>query len=461
MIERAANTSNDDLQSILFNIDAEKVLLGMLLVNNENVIKVATLITPNHFYVPLHKKIYSLILDFVDKDLSATPITLKNYLNTGNDDNYQYVLALYKDAISATSIDSYVNVINECYLRRKLYEISGNIMNKTVVYDPNVKVNDIIEESEQGLFNLSNSRVNESGFITLKSGLITLMDNLSDMRKGLKKSYGVSSGFEDLDRILGGLQSSDLIILAARPSMGKTSLAINIAIGKSVAFFSLEMSTEQIATRMLSIRSGFSSSRIRAGEFENKHDFEKLCVVASDLNALPVYIDDTPAITIATLRSKARRLKRQHDIGLILVDYLQLLRGSSYNEGSRVQEIGEISQGLKAIAKELNIPVIALSQLSRAVESREDKRPQLSDLRESGNIEQDADVVMFIYRDEYYHARKEPAPNDPKHVEWQEYFNKVKNVSDIIISKQRNGAIGVIQLHFNSHTTSFTNMAKI
>lgn len=462
-------STNSELNSQIFNIEAEKAIIGALLVNNENYLKVSSIVAAENFYVPLHQKIYKIIEDFVAKDLTATPISIKSYLNTGeSNDNYEYLLDIYKNAAIVSGIETYAKEVYECFVRRRLIDIADSVIHEANEVKYNTAVKDIIEAFEQKLFNLSQDKEGKTGGVMLREGINSLLNHLAEMRKGNVKSYGVTTGLDDLDRILGGLQSSDLIILAARPSMGKTSLAINIALNaakalkdknQAVAFFSLEMSTEQIATRMLSINSGFSSSRIRAAEFDNKDDFEKLCLVARDLNELPVYVDDTPAITISSLKSKARRLKKQHGIGLIVVDYLQLMRGSSSGE-NRVQEIGEISQGLKAIAKELNIPVIALSQLSRAVESRDDKRPQLSDLRESGNIEQDADVVMFIYRDEYYHLRKEPAVNDPAHEEWANELNRIKNIADVIISKQRNGAIGVVQLFFNAHTTNFTNLAK-
>lgn len=460
---------NQELTSQIFNIEAEKAIIGALLVNNENFLKISSILSAENFYVPLHQKIYKIIEDFLGKDLTATPISIKSYLKTGEDsDSYDYLLEIYKNAVIVTGIETYAKEVYECFLRRKLVDIAGKVINESVDVKYNIPAKDIIEVFEQQLFNLAQEKEGNRGGVMLREGINSLLNNLAEMRKGNIKSYGVTTGLDDLDRILGGLQNSDLIILAARPSMGKTSLAINVALNaakalkeknQSVAFFSLEMSTEQIATRMLSINSGFSSSRIRAAEFDNKDDFEKLCLVARDLNEIPMYIDDTPAITISSLKSKVRRLKKQHGVGLIVIDYLQLMRGSAYGD-NRVQEIGEISQGLKAIAKELNVPVIALSQLSRAVESREDKRPQLSDLRESGNIEQDADVVMFIYRDEYYHLRKEPGINDPAHEEWANELNRVKNIADVIVSKQRNGAIGVVQLFFNSHTTSFTNLAK-
>ena len=282
---------------------------------------------------------------------------------------------------------------------------------------------------------------------------------------------GVTSGLLDIDKMLGGLHPSDLLIVAGRPSMGKTVLGTNIAFnaakafldnakeGANVAFFSLEMSAEQLATRILSTQSRISSDRIRRGEIKAE-EFPNLVSASRDIENLGLFIDDTPALTVTALRNRARRLQRQHGIGLVIVDYLQLLEGSGKSRSSdnRVQEISDISRGLKALAKELNIPVIALSQLSRAVEQREDKRPQLSDLRESGSIEQDADVVMFIYRDEYYEARKEPPVGTDKHLEWQQRMSKVQNQAEIIVAKQRHGPVGTVKLFFDGKHTKFGNL---
>jgi len=306
----------------------------------------------------------------------------------------------------------------------------------------------------------------------LRSSLIESIKRIDAARKRGDDVNGVSTGYIDLDKLLGGLQNSDLLILAARPSMGKTSLAINMALNaavnfmnqkdiqkkKAVGVFSLEMSAEQIANRLLSIKTGIDGSRIRIGNI-TKDEFEVLLKESSVLNEMPIYIDDSAALTISAVRTRARRLKRQHNLGLIVVDYLQLLRGSSTSgEQNRVLEIGQITQGLKAIAKELDIPVIALSQLSRGVESREDKRPLLSDLRESGNIEQDADVVMFIYRDEYYKSRTMPQPTDERYAAWQNEMDKVKNIAEVIIAKQRNRPIGNVALRFDNRTIGCGNL---
>lgn len=459
-------------ESAIYNLDAEKSLIGAFLSNNETYHKVIDILIADHFYVPLHKKVFTIIGDFVSKGLVVTPITIKSYVVQDNDNsNYEYLLNACNNAVAAIGLESYAKEVYECYLRRNILEIMHSGIKETTERDKDINANDIIENTEQQLFQLTNNNISKNRVSHIREGLNQLITQLSKLRQSGERTYGVSTGYMSLDNMLGGMQPSDLIILAARPSMGKTALAVNILLNaaknlqtknQSVAFFSLEMSTEQLATRMLSIISGFNSSKIRLAEFPKKEEFEQVCMAARDLNDLPIYIDDTPAISIASLRSKARRLKKQQNLGLLVVDYLQLMRGNNYaKDNNRVNEIGEISQGLKAIAKELNVPVIALSQLSRAVESREDKRPQLSDLRESGNIEQDADVVMFIYRDEYYHSRKEPGQNDPeKYREWLAEYEKVKNIADLIIAKQRNGAIGVVQLYFNSSTTTFANLAN-
>ena len=330
-----------------------------------------------------------------------------------------------------------------------------------------------MENTEQKHFNLASSGASESSYSQLGSSLVKALDIISKAKENNREISGISTGYIDLDRILGGLQNSDLLILAARPSMGKTALVVNIALNaaldfqketvkkdeknKSVAVFSLEMPSEQIASRLLSIRTGIEGSRIRIGSISSD-EFANLSNEVAELNEIPIYIDDTAALTISAIRTRARRLKRQHNLGLIIVDYLQLVRGSEKNEGNRVQEIGEISQGLKAIAKELEVPVIALSQLSRGVESRDDKRPLLSDLRESGNIEQDADVVMFIFREEYYLARTMPKEDDERFSAWEENMDKVKNISEVIVAKQRNGPIGTVKLRFDSSTTGFSNL---
>ncbi|AIF81931.1 replicative DNA helicase [endosymbiont of Acanthamoeba sp. UWC8] len=461
------------------NVEAEQGLLGALLNNNEHINKVADFLIADHFYLPLHKKIYENIIKFIEKGLVANPITLKNYLEKeealqeSGIKSFDYLVKLAASATTIVNVESFARLIYECAIRRKLITIGEDIVNDSFINNSDEDGFKQIEKAEQKLFNLAVQGQSDSKLLTLKDSIKITLKRLDTALKRGGGLSGVTTGFIELDNLLGGLQSSDLLILAARPSMGKTSLAINMGIHaaesfleenkksgegkpKSVAIFSLEMSAEQVAMRMLSVKTKINGSKIRLGTIRQ----EELALLSSEtnnLNQLPVFIDDTAAISISALRTRARRLKRQHNLGLVIVDYLQLLTGSGSSD-NRVHEIGEISQGLKAIAKELDVPVLALSQLSRAVESREDKRPQLSDLRESGNIEQDADVVMFIYREEYYLERRKPVSDPDKMNEWQLSHDRVHNTAEVIVSKQRNGPIGSKLLYFDSSTTAFGNL---
>jgi replicative DNA helicase len=478
--ENIVNLMNQkgNFRSQPFNLEAEQAILGSFLNNNENINKVGDFLFPNHFYLPVHKKIYEAILNYNEKGIIANPITLKNLFDKNDDisglgfSGVEYLLKLATNASTIINLNSYAKEVYELSLRRNLIDIGENVVNDA--YD-NFELDSVrlIEKTEGKLFSLATEGFSEKGFTPLKTSIIESLKRIDIARKRGGEVNGTTTGFIDLDTMLGGLQNSDLLILAARPSMGKTSLAINIALNaaisflndktnekpKSVGFFSLEMSGEQIANRLLAIKTGINGSKIRVGNI-SKDEFLTLVKESENLNTIPLYIDDTPARTISSVRTLARRLKRQNNLGLIVIDYLQLLRSSGANEGNRVQEIGEISQGLKAIAKELDIPVIALSQLSRAVESREDKRPQLSDLRESGNIEQDADVVMFIYREEYYLSRKMPQIGSDSYQQWQEEMEKAKSIAEVIIAKQRNGPIGNVSLRFDTVTTGFGNFEK-
>lgn len=460
------------------NIDAEKAVIGSFLNNNESINKVSDFLQPDHFFVPLHAKIYKNILSFFERGLISSPVTLKNYLDNDPSitelgiSSLEYLLKLSTNAASVINLLPYAKDIYETSLKRELIKIGEDVVVEAHKHDVETSATEMIEQAEQKLFTLASEGTVESGFINIKTSIIESLRRIDIARKRGTDVSGISTGYIDLDKLLGGMQDSDLLILAARPSMGKTSLAINIALNaavhfgglkdtankKSIGIFSLEMSAEQIANRLLSVKTGIDGSKIRIGNI-SKQEFSVLVKETDQLSELPMYIDDTAAITISALRTRARRLKRQQNLGLIVIDYLQLIRGTNKSsEGNRVQEIGEISQGLKAIAKELNIPVLALSQLSRAVESREDKRPQLSDLRESGNIEQDADVVMFIYREEYYLSRKMPQTHDgEKYASWQSEMNNAKNIAEVLIAKQRNGPIGNVSLHFNTQTTGFAN----
>lgn len=470
------------------NILAEQILLGTFLTNNEVINKVSDFLLPDHFFEPVHQRIYHTILLCIDKGLVANPITLKNHFDKDealvNDGGASYLAKLAGLSTTIINVYDYAKTIYDLSVRRRLISIGSEVVNDA--YDKEIEVNAAqqIEKAEQELYILaSEGRESSSSFKVLKFSINQAIERAQLAYQHKDKVSGISTQFIDLDKLLGGFQDSDLLILAGRPSMGKTALAINLALnacktmyanfittrqGKdeiellnsalaspSVGFFSLEMSAEQLAARMLSMIAGVNSSKIRSGHI-GESEFAKIVKASKELNQLPFFIDDTPSLSISALRTRARRLKRRHNLGILFVDYLQLVRGASkQSDKSRVQEISEVTQGLKAIAKELNIPVIALSQLSRAVEQREDKRPLLSDLRESGSIEQDADIVMFIYRDEYYLMRKQSKEGDKDQLRLQE----AANIAEVIVAKQRNGPIGNVRLHFDSDTTKFANAA--
>lgn len=467
------------------NIQAEQALLGALLTNNDALTRVADYLKSEHFYEPVHRRIFEAIVKFSEKGIVATPVTLKNYFD--KDDalkdigGAEYLARLAGGASAIIDLGTYGKVIFDLAMRRTLIAIGEEVVNEAYQTDDlEVDAKKQIEMAEQKLYNLASDGISETGFVQLKISLAEALERADIAHKRSDKLSGAATGFTDLDNMLGGLQKSDLLILAGRPSMGKTALAINLAVNccqilyknheesadrdtttkPSVGMFSLEMSSEQLAARMIAMEAGVSSSKMRVGTLKDE-EFAKVVNANKELYKLPFFIDDTPALSISAVRTRARRLKRKFNLSLLVIDYLQLLRGSSkMSESSRVQEISEITQGLKAIAKELNIPVIALSQLSRAVEQRDDKRPQLSDLRESGSIEQDADVVMFIYREEYYLARKMPQESAPNFAEWQEQMNKCMNLTEVIIAKQRNGPIGTATLFFESSTTKFKDYVE-
>ncbi len=467
------------------NILAEQMLLGSILTNNESYHKISDILHADHFYEPLHRRIFQAIAVFIDRGMLANVVTLKNHFDQDPTlkemKSEDYLAKLASLSTTIINIVDYAKTIVDLAIRRHLINIGEDIVNGAYKADLKSTAAQQIELAEQELFNLGSlGRDSTSNTQGLKFSLGQALERIQSAFKRQEKITGISTGFIDLDRMLCGMQNSDLIILAARPSMGKTALSINLALNAclhmkevyenkkeedarpaSVGFFSLEMSAEQLAARMMAIFSQVHSSNLRSGQI-SENDFTKIVKASKDLASLEFFIDDTPSISIAALRTRARRMKRRHNLGLLIVDYLQLLKGSSRSsEDSRVQEISEITQGLKAIAKELNIPVIALSQLSRAVEQREDKRPMLSDLRESGSIEQDADIVMFIYRDEYYLVRKQPKEGTIEYERWQEEMNKVINTAEVIIAKQRNGPVGAVKLHFDSKTTKFDNHANI
>ncbi len=463
------------------NIEAEQALLGAILINNEIASLITNIIDANHFYEPIHSKIFDTINKLIDKGQLANPTTLKAFFE--NDENLSeiggtdYLTKLADGAITIINASDYANVIRDLSIRRSLINIGEEMVNVAFDSAPEEDSNQQIEVAEQKLYQLAEKGRNEIGFNSFSYALIKAIENAEAAKRRDGHLSGISSGFRDLDIKLGGFQTSDLIILAGRPSMGKTALATNIAYnaaslyqkdkinqkehteGSGIAFFSLEMSAEQLATRILAEVTNIPSEKLRKGSVSNE-DFDNLVLSSQNLENIPFFIDDTPAINISTLRARARRLKRQENIGLIIIDYLQLVRPAySSRPESRVIEISEITQGLKALAKELNIPIIALSQLSRQVEQRDDKRPQLSDLRESGAIEQDADLVMFIYREEYYHTRKRPPEMTEDFIEWEKRMEEIQGITEVIIGKYRHGPTGTIRLLFNGEVTKFADLA--
>lgn len=469
-------------RSVPHNIPAEQSVLGALLTNNQAIYKVSEYLRPEHFYEPVHERIYQAILVFMERGIVATPVSLKNYFEKDEAlkdiGGAEYLVKLAGLSASIINLEAYGKVLYDLYLRRCLVELGEGVVNNACDTNIGETARQQIERTEQGLFELASSGDIERGFQPLKASLADAINSADRAYKSDSRISGIETNLTDLDNMLGGLNNSDLLILAARPSMGKTALAVSMAMGAckylklhhkdadtqppSVGFFSLEMSAEQLAMRMMAMEAQVNSSDIRKGRLD-EDSFAKLVQANERIHNLPFFIDDTPALSIQAVRTRARRLKRRHNLGCLVVDYLQLLRGSSkLSESNRVQEISEITQGLKAIAKELDIPVIALSQLSRAVEQREDKRPQLSDLRESGSIEQDADVVMFIFREEYYLSRKEPSIDKQEdHAKWREEMERASNIAEIMIAKQRNGAVGNVRLRFDNNTTSFSNLDEM
>ena len=455
------------------NLEAEQALIGSILVNNDIIDEVSTIINPTSFYDPAHTKIYEVIETLNNKGMIANPITLKNYFEKDNMLNEvggtEYLVKLTRFSSSVKQAIDYAKVIHEMYLRRELVMISDNLSSETLD-SKNQSAEKIIESTEKSLFDLAERGSFSQSFLKFNQALDQTIEMATLAMKNDRGIVGVPTGLTDLDEKLGGLHKSDLIILAGRPSMGKTALATNIAYHaaqtilsrqekSSVAFFSLEMSSEQLSTRILSEQSRIRSDDIRRGKV-TEEEINRYIETSRNIYNLPLFIDETPAITIATLSNRARRIKRLFGVSLIVVDYIQLMRSSSVKNEGRVQEISEITQGLKALAKELGVPVLALSQLSRAVEQRDDKLPQLADLRESGSIEQDADVVMFVYREAYYLERKQPKLGSIEHAEWQSKMNDVNGLADIILGKQRHGPTGTVKVEFEGIYTKFKDLKK-
>ena len=449
------------------NIEAEQSVIGSILVTNEIFDEISTIISSVNFYDPMHQKIFNSIENLIYKGTLANPITLKNYFENEKDDLNipEYLIKITKFSTSTRQAIEYSKIIYDMFVRRELIKISEQTIDTAKQNHLDTNGQNIIENSEKLLFDLAENGSFNSSLVKFDEAMKQTIEMASAAYKNEEGIVGVPTGLRDLDDRLGGLHQSDLIIIAGRPSMGKTALATNIAFnaaqkllenGKksSIAFFSLEMSSEQLSTRILAEQSRIKSNDIRRGRISNDQ-FDKFIETSKNISELPLYIDETPAINIAAMSNRARRIKRLFGLDMIVVDYIQLMKGTFNNKDGRVQEISEITQGLKAIAKELSVPVLALSQLSRAVEQRDDKKPQLSDLRESGSIEQDADVVMFVYREAYYLERKEPRPATVEHAEWQAKMNEVSNLAEIIISKQRHGPTGNIMLEFEAMFTKF------
>src|SRR6476619_3989159 len=465
------------------NIEAEQALLGAILVNNEAFYRVSDFLEPAHFFEPIHQKVYQLARDLIRAGKLATPVTLKTFLDAGIDIGgltvSQYLARLAAEATTIINAEDYGHTVYDRSIRRALIQVGEDMVN--VAFDAPVDFSprNQIEDAERRLYELAETGRYDGGFQRFAQALTTAIDMAAHAFQRDGKLSGVATGLDDLDRMMGGLQQSDLIILAGRPGMGKTALATNIAYnvarawqgevkpdghtisvnGGIVGFFSLEMSAEQLATRIIAEQTGIPSNKIRRGGI-TENDFEKIKDISIELQNLPFFVDETGGLSIAQLAARARRLKRQRGLDLLVIDYIQLLQGSTRRSSeNRVQEVTEITTTLKALAKELNVPVLALSQLSRQVESRDDKRPQLSDLRESGSIEQDADVVLFVFREEYYLKNKEPRPGTEEHFKWITDMELVHGKAEVIIGKQRHGPTGTIALQFKADVTRFSDLA--
>ena len=466
-MENKLSIVKDNFKELPNNIEAEQSVIGSILVTNEIFDEISTIISNVNFYDPMHQKIYSAIETLIYKGMLANPITLKNYFEDEKDDINipEYLVKITKFSTSVRQAIEYSKIIYDMFVRRELIKISEQTIDNAKVNDLYTNGQNIIENSEKLLFDLAEKGTFNSSLIKFDDAMRQTIEMASAAYKNEGGIVGVPTGLRDLDDRLGGLHQSDLIIIAGRPSMGKTSLATNIAFnaaksiqdsGKksSIAFFSLEMSSEQLSTRILSEQARIGSNDIRRGRISDEQ-FDQFLETSKNIAELPLFIDETPAISIASMSNRARRIKRLHGLDMVVVDYIQLMKGTFNNKDGRVQEISQITQGLKAIAKELGVPVLALSQLSRQVEQRDDHKPQLSDLRESGSIEQDADVVMFVFREGYYLQRKEPRQATVEHAEWQAKMNEVAHLAEIIIGKQRHGPIGKVTLEFEERFTKF------
>ena len=455
------------------NIEAEQAVIASILVSNDIYDEISSILDSQKFFDPIHVKLYETIETLISKGLLANPITLKNYFenNEGLKElgGQEYLIKITKFSTSVKQAIDYANIVQEMHVRRELIKISQSVLDEVSTNsDVGTSGETIIQNTEKSLFDLAERGHFNQSFMKFDSALKQTIDMAKSAYQNEEGLVGVPTGLTELDSRLGGLHKQDLVIIAGRPSMGKTALATNIAFHaakniekkgskSTIAFFSLEMSSEQLSTRILSEQSRIRSNDIRRGKVSEK-EFEQFIETSKNISELPLYIDETPAITIAAISNRSRRIKRLFGLELIVVDYIQLMRSSGKKEYNRVQEISEITQGLKALAKELNVPVLALSQLSRAVEQRDDKKPQLADLRESGSIEQDADIVMFVFRESYYLQNKEPTVGSIEHAEWQTKMNEISHLADIMISKQRHGPTGNVKVEFEQMYTKFKDL---
>ena len=470
------------------NIEAEQALLGALLANNKAFEKISEFLRPEHFADPVHAKVFDIISKLITRGHVADTITLKNYFEQDGSleevGGYPYLIKLADSATPLTNAEYYAQFIYDKYLRRELIATGYDIASNAAKEDIDSDASSQIEDAERRLFDLANQGETSTGFVDFATASTDSLKRIEAAYQKEGKISGLPTGLDALDAKTGGLNDSDLIIIAGRPAMGKTALATNIAYNvadflahdkntpaknKGVAFFSLEMSADQLAARVLSTVTQTNGAKMRTGQLDNA-EFTRIAAAVHELEQIPLYIDDTPGLNINAIRTRARRLKRNKGLGLIIIDYIQLINGTGNkrNEGNRVQELSEISRGLKILAKELNLPVIALSQLNRGVESRDDKRPLMSDLRESGSIEQDADIVMFVFRENYYIKNEQPkqkAGETPEHLQkrmddWEKSVRETANLAEIIIGKQRHGPTGSVQLFWNGDYAQFGNLAK-
>ncbi len=486
MPKKNPETEKKEVKNLPQHIEAEQAVLGTVLLNNHAYEKVSEFLLPHHFAYSVHEKIYSAFQRLIPQGRVADPLTLKDYFDQDEElesiGGHKYLLELATSAKTVVNIEDYGRIVYDKYVRRELIDIGQEMVDGAYSGDIETSAEEQIELAEKKLFEISSETDTRKGLQDFSSALNKALENVNEAIQAEGGISGVSTGLRDLDKKLGGLHNSDLIILAGRPSMGKTALATNIAFNaaeifmrnkktedkenKTVAFFSLEMSSDQLAGRILAAQAQVNAHTMRTGEMDQS-EFGRLAGAVRMLEKVPLYIDDTPGLSVNAIRTRARRLKRTRGLGLIVIDYLQLISGAGGRKSdNRVQEVSEMTRGLKILAKELEVPVIVLSQLNRSVESRDDKRPQLSDLRESGSIEQDADVVMFVFREAYYLEREEPTQRGiegedkfrQRYEDWERKKKEKRNVAEVVLAKQRHGPIGIVSLYFNGEYTEFGDL---